>query len=1204
MQKGKNMMQKKQNMRKLTPTNEQLNLNIIFNTLSPLILGVKKGTKYVKIMYSFANTLENITADILDDKYLINYDTQELLYFTTENWEKIEDEKERLLHDRIILNKKLCSLNLEFNIQVNFVINKYLNLNPSLNKYFKLLPAAHIIDTNAPEPVIIKYNGPEIITKIICKNIEKKLFSSIKEANSNIPLINLANKIGGDIFIALWNICLSQKTIVEISEYISNLKPDEIEDLLKNEKKTTFSLESTYLFARFFDIPVDGLATIANDNDNEIFMIFNLLCLKETIYLYRTSPKTTFLKLEKTFVNFTDTQLIDIEKSVIQNKLDFAYITLGTTLIKILTVEKILETHTARLSKNNHDITTVSLINKQLCFNMSSSLPNFYRIPHLKPKRRNHYGYKVTLKEDVNTQHQNPYLTGRMLDEEIIENQMGYSKFCINVNFSLNFFTMLKSLLDLKTKEIVTNPEKLRFLSELYKIDFVALKNQFFKENPKLVVKLVKYALNFAKNHKFKPPKSCRALPQAEFLKLIYNKIYSYKYFLQDLFFQIIVSNTINSFEFAWFADARGRKNLKTSALNPQGYPLVRNFISFYNPTTLSELLNTVTGQDKENMKKKEFASLFINSPVPYFDTLDSNRNEFDWFTTPLKEGPYLTMKALFSTSYRENEFVDLLLEGNSFLNADEADCYLRYFGHNNNPTSHRRVFSALWAFLLERKLALPLPLQDMFNNREAIIKDISLHLNKQILSIYPEFPATLQLEGFVCTLVYATLDDVLKDIKLLKNVPLGDLFQYFALVQDFQGFLALPDTYQFQNFYSLDASSSGMQILAMLQKSLNLSSYCALTTPSNDLYTAAANYLETTSNNIQRIVNDCPSEQSELFLIKYNTWDEYHAILLRLKEFPAWFGSFTDQILKHVYLITAEQKKMLRPNRYHSDFTLVKCVIILNTFFNYSRTFNVHYDTLKKIIFTRSYPKANIMTLPYGSTSLGRKRQLKQKFIDLCIKKGIFPTNALLKDVVRINKIIEKILFNWIEQIIPESLTLLQITRELCSKRQFIAVKIFSPYFEYQYYPHTTVTMRIHFGRSVTAAMQHSKQKVPEQLKFRKRINNTIDYQKIRLSFVANFVQFCDATIISIFFALLAKIGNYRIRVFTIHDRFFIEPLFSMVLKPYVTDSYKQFYNLNLLETIFTEKAFAAFHAKLKKTSATVPLLEKDLNNNDFIKH
>lgn len=105
------------------------------------------------------------------------------------------------------------------------------------------------------------------------------------------------------------------------------------------------------------------------------------------------------------------------------------------------------------------------------------------------------------------------------------------------------------------------------------------------------------------------------------------------------------------------------------------------------------------------------------------------------------------------------------------------------------------------------------------------------------------------------------------------------------------------------------------------------------------------------------------------------------------------------------------------------------------------------------------------------------------------------------------------------------------------------------------------------------------------------------MDFKEIQQSFVANFIQFCDATICHIFLQKFT-LGP----CFTIHDRFFCSPFTASFLKPSIAEAYLAFYKLDLLENNFKDTIFIQLlaNAKDKFTESELAL---GLNNVIFVK-
>ena len=452
---------------------------------------------------------------------------------------------------------------------------------------------------------------------------------------------------------------------------------------------------------------------------------------------------------------------------------------------------------------------------------------------------------------------------------------------------------------------------------------------------------------------------------------------------------------------------------------------------------------------------------------------------------------------------------------------------------------------------------------------------------------------------------IWSNFDDKmhsLQDLLSNKGWKLGELFTLSCLINDYNGFIANKD-YKFKHFFSLDCSSSGTQNMSMLLKSKRLAQACSISRSNNnetDIYHLVLNM-------ILNILNESRDYSAELkkdpdyneilhfsLIIKKHTKKLVFNMIRDVsvpsdpKKKPHYLKNF---IKTYSGLLSTDEKTYTKAfGKEYDDYAAdrVAYFLILSKMINLNEQFKT--NPLLNSFINRKLFKRPVMTDFYNSTPFGRKNQMLDTCIEHCIIQGSFIDSNTINQLKYILGDFNQLLTIYIIETFPETQYIKDAIRKLCSTKKIKEITIKSRFSRYQYKP-----LEIH---NLSFQRKDSRQKHRVS-----QIFDKVDYDRYANGFTANFLQFCDAIIVALFQEKMLK--EYKnVSFFTIHDRFFIEPVFAQSLKSILLECYKEFFKMDLVADNFKKypKLYDAF-IKYQLENSNNILTLRDFNNPNFVK-
>jgi hypothetical protein len=213
-------------------------------------------------------------------------------------------------------------------------------------------------------------------------------------------------------------------------------------------------------------------------------------------------------------------------------------------------------------------------------------------------------------------------------------------------------------------------------------------------------------------------------------------------------------------------------------------------------------------------------------------------------------------------------------------------------------------------------------------------------------------------------------------------NIKISEVFNIYVQVKDYQGFLKNPLTYIFQGFYSLDAVSSGTQILAMCLRSYKLRQMCGFVQDFKDLYQTVVDYW----NHIFKLIEKMLSQISEQFR------DIIDSLKNELEN--ATKLHFDAQKTKYIHVPSKPEK--LRIIYVRATDKIFKLPKLKEQYDNIYK----NYMNIRNFLLSRNSSKTIYMTDQYGSSVKGKTNQCKKNFIKYCYINGIILKNTDMLDL------------------------------------------------------------------------------------------------------------------------------------------------------------------------------------------------------------
>jgi hypothetical protein len=488
------------------------------------------------------------------------------------------------------------------------------------------------------------------------------------------------------------------------------------------------------------------------------------------------------------------------------------------------------------------------------------------------------------------------------------------------------------------------------------------------------------------------------------------------------------------------------------------------------------------------------------------------------------------------------------------------------------------------------------------------------------------------------------TNDDIYK-----YNYKISTLYTIKKLLCDLQGIHFNKKNLSFTSFYSLDSSSSGTQILAILLRDKHLAEGCSLT--KNDTNIENEDIYNTISKSIVKefdeviiplytgLIEMLPqldlSTTTEL--MEKNAKNSYFRSLLNqinhldlpleviapfiknlAESFSYILSEKDDQYLTNylnVYFSANEAKILKKHSMNYSAGTLYTMLCKLHTkiyitkmkpmaqnlFVNIMRGFYVMrlilmmhklkdiINSYKRFGVPKKITKKPCMTALYGATSHGQQTQIMEVLIKMAQNEGQVVTHVTFKEMLRYSLYLTKIINALLNSLYPQALEFVRIIQRSCKKANFDVFKIKSVSSTFEYIPYIM--------KSVV-----KKKLVKRAYRVNYRTTN-INFKELANAFPANYIQHHDSILVYFFMQniLTLKLNHRNMSVWTIHDRFGIHPFYSFLLKDILLQSYKDLYNHNSFENHFKNNP-KILNLRIKKGLPNY-LSVDDINHPLFVK-
>jgi hypothetical protein len=544
-------------------------------------------------------------------------------------------------------------------------------------------------------------------------------------------------------------------------------------------------------------------------------------------------------------------------------------------------------------------------------------------------------------------------------------------------------------------------------------------------------------------------------------------------------------------------------------------------------------------------------------------------------------------------------------------------------------------------------------PFASLFNYFEPITKYFFSWGNN-----YPMLSESERISCLETIATQATTINILpQELLQKKNLTLMDLYAKGITKKVFESLLLYNDAihikqlmYPLQYYYSVDACSSGFQLNASLLRSAKLAHACGLIgNEYKDLYSEFILYF---NNSILEMHQFCkqlhtiPELMSfmtiaELFVKDYYTSLKknnfifqlkkdikmYNKLLLLLNSFK-FVSSDANLISKELSDMIASEKaftylqrrklykllvargdfKVFKKPKIKKNYSLEK-LLNLTPIKATTKTINVDKTKVNLVLtlleflyeneslsrFKHFIPNVNrkmvknaIMVTFYGASPKTRRASYYNVFKKQQMEAGILITKQDNDAFLSFTFYLDFKLMKWIKSSFPEALYLIDAVRQLATKKKFIAMVISSEHCSWYYQPNTVS----HYSKTVYNK-DYSLTKYTMDL----------DFNKIKSGFMANYIQFCDATICSY---VISQMKSQNIPIITIHDCFKCPYQYKKQLDIAIYNAYTRFYNSNFLEKHFINhnKQLLTIINTLRINENIEPFLPNEISFNTLTKH
>ena len=449
--------------------------------------------------------------------------------------------------------------------------------------------------------------------------------------------------------------------------------------------------------------------------------------------------------------------------------------------------------------------------------------------------------------------------------------------------------------------------------------------------------------------------------------------------------------------------------------------------------------------------------------------------------------------------------------------------------------------------------------------------------LEEQIYSISPTFNFSVLHKNF-------TLIDLLELNKIIP-IKFSELFTLYLFIKDYINIKFLKKD-SFQNFYSLDASSSGIQMMGLLLKINNLGNWSNFFKLKNnkkrDIYSEAVNYTKGWFEKVDTFYKNLPPDSFNLLINTRNNMDSL-SLFTYLKTFyiPEGLKDYL-YLFNHIPLTKTYVKFT---NELFQNPEIFQTKEEIKLYFQILRGSYLN-DWIKKTDFlnflVRAALKHAVMIDFYNGSPRGKQKAIFENIKPLYKNKGIMFDNINYYRLNKLTIITEKILSQYLKENYSEAFLLSKLIKKYLKQNIKINTLSFNhSYFSFIFHPKKSKRpyIKIPTG-SLRKRMRHTVLQMSDEV-----------YRlKLARAFVPHVAQCLDGLVMTVWRIIWYRL--FGINLFSIHDRYFSDPAFCLFLKKSLVLAYKNVCKMKLLETGFKKE-----HPKLLK------LIKKELKKHTLFK-
>lgn len=385
-----------------------------------------------------------------------------------------------------------------------------------------------------------------------------------------------------------------------------------------------------------------------------------------------------------------------------------------------------------------------------------------------------------------------------------------------------------------------------------------------------------------------------------------------------------------------------------------------------------------------------------------------------------------------------------------------------------------------------------------------------------------------------------------------------------------------------YTNVYGLDATTSGLQMTAILFRSKNLAEISNLTGGTtykkNDIYQQFATNFHNNLTKARTLIDKysvlCRS-LPQIFSAISNDGEICTLVIETFKILGQTFRSlFPDNIEKtleefreHKWLLSINDSLMLDSIKTYTkynwkvlDVQFSEIMLIFNSILLF--TLELEQNPWKEASINRAAFKKAVLTFGYSSTPYGRREGFVDYLLEVAHETHML-WDITRKDVFNFASILEQFFDYTKDSLLGDCTKLLKISEILAKNSK--PIRLITQHFNMTFAPYKTKKDIVNTLDVLTGKRKH-------QLTIRIDTGE-IDTSKFSSTFGPNFVHAMDATIVHLFRSrvlqlskLLAK-HHFYINQFTNHDTFCLTAY--PFLRLLVRDCYIELYNMNFLQLL-----------------------------------